>query len=67
MARHEQTHLVCRISGSLMDEYNPPIVLPNGQVYSQLALLGFIDGDRLRCPITEEEFSVQDQRRAFIA
>ena len=27
--------LICRISGEVMDEHNPPVSLPNGQVYSE--------------------------------
>ena len=26
--------LICRISGDVMDEHNPPLVFPNGQSYS---------------------------------
>ena len=31
------SHLVCRISGDMMDEHNPPLMLPNGRVYSRKA------------------------------
>jgi macrophage erythroblast attacher len=33
-AHHVNSSLVCRISGKMMDESNPPLVLPNGYVYS---------------------------------
>lgn len=33
-SHHTNSTLVCRITGKLMDESNPPLVLPNGSVYS---------------------------------
>lgn len=33
-AHHVHSTLVCRISGQIMNEHNPPLVLPNGYVYS---------------------------------
>ena len=30
--------LVCAMSGDVMDEHNPPMLLPNGSVYSTNAL-----------------------------
>lgn len=35
-AHHVNSSLVCRISGRIMDESNPPLVLPSGYVYSTL-------------------------------
>jgi macrophage erythroblast attacher len=35
-AHHVNSSLVCRISGKIMDESNPPLVLPSGYVYSTL-------------------------------
>ncbi|CAI2373316.1 unnamed protein product [Moneuplotes crassus] len=32
------TSLICRISGKLMDENNPPLMLPNSHIYSEKAL-----------------------------
>jgi hypothetical protein len=34
-AHHIHSRLVCRLSGELMNEDNPPMMLPNGQVYSK--------------------------------
>jgi hypothetical protein len=34
-SHHITSCIVCRISGAIMDENNPPMVLPNGHVYSQ--------------------------------
>jgi len=37
-ALHTTSHLVCWISGEIMDFDNPPMVLPNGYAYSKKAL-----------------------------
>lgn len=34
-AHATRSYLICRISGQLMDEHNPPLVLPNGRAYSK--------------------------------
>lgn len=38
-----RSYLVCRISGQLMDDHNPPLVMPNGRAYSKK--VRSIDGD----------------------
>eukprot|EP00871_Galdieria_phlegrea_P004299 jgi/Galph1/4870/GphlegSOOS_G3585.1 len=37
-SHHVHSVLVCRLSGEIMDEHNPPMILPNGNVYSERAL-----------------------------
>ncbi|KAJ9058902.1 GID complex subunit containing RING finger motif [Entomophthora muscae] len=37
-SHHTNSTIVCRITGKLMDESNPPLVLPNGFVYSTKAV-----------------------------
>jgi macrophage erythroblast attacher len=34
-SHHPVSALICRISGEIMDHTNPPMALPNGQVYSE--------------------------------
>eukprot|EP00050_Salpingoeca_kvevrii_P023017 m.136608 g.136608 ORF g.136608 m.136608 type:complete len:139 (+) comp9904_c1_seq2:1250-1666(+) len=34
-AHHDNSQLVCRITGDLMNENNPPMMLPNGCVYGE--------------------------------
>ncbi|CAG8643547.1 14418_t:CDS:2, partial [Acaulospora morrowiae] len=34
MSHHVNSTIVCRISGKIMNENNPPMALPNGYVYS---------------------------------
>ena len=51
MAHQEHSALICRLSGVKMDENNPPVMLPNGQVYSLEALQGIAQNGRVACPI----------------
>jgi macrophage erythroblast attacher len=37
-ARHSRTRLLCRLTGAVLDESNPPLALPNGRVYSRRAV-----------------------------
>jgi len=62
----ERSYLVCRLSGGLMED---PLVLPNGQAYSKAALeqMAASRGDgKVCCPVTHQEFSLKDCKRAFI-
>lgn len=65
----EQTKLRCRITGNLMTENDPPMALPNGQVYSETGLkllAGWRDGGTLlKCPVTGQEFLINEARKCF--
>ena len=37
-SKHVHSKLVCSITREIMDEHNPPMVLPNGAVYSERAV-----------------------------
>ncbi|KAK5671376.1 GID complex subunit containing RING finger motif [Batrachochytrium dendrobatidis] len=68
-SHHVNSCVVCRISGKIMDADNPPLVLPNGQVYSTLALKDIAsrnDGSIL-CPTTGATYHLTETRKAFIA
>jgi len=60
--------LVCRIDGSVMDENNTPLVLPNGYLYSKNALtkMAAEHGGKVKCPMTEQEFPFTECRTAYI-
>ncbi len=66
---HAQSTLICRISGEIMDGTNPPLALPNGQVYGSRALNNIAskspDGNVV-CPITQETFHISDSRPMYI-
>jgi len=60
--------LVCRIDGSVMDENNTPLVLPNGYLYSKNALtkMAAEHGGKVKCPLTGQEFPFSECRTAYI-
>lgn len=67
-ARHVHSVLVCGISKKIMDENNPPMVLPNGNVYGNdaLARISAARNGTVLDPKTNEEFPMSQLRRAFI-
>jgi macrophage erythroblast attacher len=77
-AHHVNSCLVCRISGEIMNEHNPPLVLPNGYVYSRKALeeqaekrqrnsLNSLETESsVICPRTGEVVTLSQCRKAFI-
>lgn len=64
---YEMSRLRCRITGLPMDADNPPLALPNGQVYSAGALTRLAGADQtVRCPVTGAVFPLSDARKCFI-
>ncbi|CEG35788.1 Uncharacterized conserved protein [Plasmopara halstedii] len=68
-AYHPHSRLVCRVTQSVMDERNPPLVLPNGRVYSkqgiELLTQSHADG-MIKCIDTQDEFSPDDVKPVYI-
>jgi len=61
--------IVCRISGEVLDENNPPLVLPNGNAYSKRALEEQAGGDpegKVTCPRTKDRYSWASLTRAYV-
>lgn len=50
------SQLLCALSGDILDEHNPPLVLPNGYAYGERALRAqaAAGGGFVTCPITGE-------------
>lgn len=63
-----QSRLICSISGQIMNEHNPPMMLPNGYIYGELGLKAMAaqNNGRIRCPKTHEEFSIDDLGKVFV-
>lgn len=51
-AKHVHSRLVCAVTKEVMDEHNPPIVLPNGTVYSERAIDQGIVNDSFADPVS---------------
>ncbi|KAG6586674.1 Macrophage erythroblast attacher [Phytophthora cinnamomi] len=68
-AYHPHSRLVCRVTQSAMDEHNPPLVLPNGRVYSkrgiELLTQRSTDG-MIKCMDTHDVFSPTDVKPVYI-
>eukprot|EP00002_Diphylleia_rotans_P036655 TRINITY_DN80_c0_g4_i2.p1 TRINITY_DN80_c0_g4~~TRINITY_DN80_c0_g4_i2.p1 ORF type:complete len:393 (-),score=94.05 TRINITY_DN80_c0_g4_i2:117-1295(-) len=61
--------IVCRISGNIMDEDNPPMMLPNGYVYSRESLqeMASKNGDMVVCPRTGFTCKFSELKKLFIS
>ena len=72
-AKRERSRLVCGITGFLVDEDNPPMVLSNGQVYSKGGLDAIArhseqeGGLVVTCPRTGDVCPLGTAVRAFLA
>lgn len=66
-SHHENSSLVCRQSGERVDEHNPPMMLPNGCVYSQHSLEAMVLRDGIiTCPQTGSVFEMHEAKRVYI-
>lgn len=70
-AHHETSMLICPYTRKLMDANNPPMVLPNGQVYSEEALSKLVVRNKpeivIKCPKSGEEYQITQIRKCFIS
>ena len=67
-ARRSATRLVCRVTGEVMDEKNPPAVFPNGYVYGSNAVERMEREGNVFCPRTGQgPFRKETIRTAFLA
>lgn len=66
--RHENSILVCSISGEIMDENNPPMALPNGNVYSLNALTKLAEENNgvITDPRNRDTVQMNDLTKCFI-
>lgn len=67
-SRHENSILVCSITGEIMDENNPPMAMPKGNVYSRKALAEMADQNDgiIIDPRTEDKARFSELRKCFI-
>lgn len=69
-AYHPHSRLVCRVTHRVMDEHNPPRVLPNGHVYSQDGIDELLKrterSGMIRCVETQELFAVSEIKPVYI-
>lgn len=67
-AHCSQSRLVCNISGQPMNENNPPLALPNGYVYSELALkqMALENCGKITCPRTDQVYDYEKLQKVFV-
>jgi macrophage erythroblast attacher len=67
-SHHENSAIVCRITGEVMNENNPPLVLPNGHVYSEKALRSMAHSSHgvVTCLRTGQSFDISEAKKVFI-
>ncbi|CDW52414.1 macrophage erythroblast attacher [Trichuris trichiura] len=68
IGRVSHSKLICAYSGEILNENNPPFVLPNGMVYGQSSLLAIAaenDG-KIVCPRTKQRYSLKEADRVFV-
>ncbi|XP_019151641.1 PREDICTED: macrophage erythroblast attacher [Ipomoea nil] len=68
-SKQHHSKLVCYITKELMDTENPPLVLPNGYVYSTKALedMAKKNDGRITCPRTSFTCNYTDLVKAYIS
>ncbi|MCO5587075.1 hypothetical protein L7F22_041021 [Adiantum nelumboides] len=68
-SKHIHSKLVCYITKELMDEHNPPQVLPNGYVYSTNALeeMARLNDGKITCPRTGLVCNFSELSKAYIS
>ena len=67
-AHCSQSRLFCFISGTPLNENNHPMMLPNGFIYGENALIKMAtenDG-QIVCPRTKEIFSFTDAEKVYV-
>ncbi|GES77038.1 hypothetical protein RCL_jg25926.t1 [Rhizophagus clarus] len=69
LSHHVNSTIVCRLSGEIIDEDNPPMSLPNGYVYSLKALeeMSSKNNGQIKCPRTEKVYDFKDLKKVFIS
>lgn len=62
-----QSRLICRVTGLPLNEHNLPMMLPNGQIFGQLAVPEITREDgAVVCPITNTKFSNPKVEKVFV-
>ncbi|KAK7109494.1 E3 ubiquitin-protein transferase MAEA-like isoform X2 [Littorina saxatilis] len=62
------SRLICTISGHSLNEHNPPMMLPNGNIYglSALTKIASDNDNQVVCPRTRQVFSLDEAEKVFV-
>lgn len=63
-----QSKLICSITGQLLNEHNPPMMLPNGYIYGEIGLRAMAakNNGRIRCPKTQVEYGLEEIEKVYV-
>lgn len=62
-----QSRLICRVTGLPLNEHNLPMMLPNGQIYGQLAIPQITNENGVVvCPVTKQPFCEPKIEKVFV-
>lgn len=62
-----QSRLICRMTGLPLNEHNLPMMLPNGQIFGQLAIPEITkENGVVVCPITNTKFTTPKIEKVFV-
>ncbi|XP_074641551.1 E3 ubiquitin-protein transferase MAEA-like isoform X2 [Tubulanus polymorphus] len=63
-----QSRLICGIGNKPMNENNPPMMLPNGQVYGLESLTAMAEANegKIVCVRTKEIYNLEDAEKVFV-
>jgi macrophage erythroblast attacher len=65
-AHVENSRLICVKTGEQLNDKNPPIILPNGRVYSENAIQEMTSGNKVTCPRTGNEFNLNQTKKLYV-
>ena len=67
-AHCSQSRLICYISGEILNENNQPLMLPNGNVYGERALVKMAaeNEGRVVCPREKKVFNLSDAKKVYV-
>lgn len=69
-SHHVNSTLICRVTGRVMNDDDPPLVLPNGAVYSSSGIMELARASppgQVTDPASGVSFNVADARKMFIS
>ncbi|KAM3957992.1 E3 ubiquitin-protein transferase Katazuke [Aphomia sociella] len=65
-AHCSHSRLLCRVTKLPLNEHNPPMVLPNGQVYGEKAINEMVKLGSIVCPKTKEVFPIKSVEKVYV-
>ena len=66
-SQHPVSALICRVTNEIMDHLNPPLALPNGQIYSDKAIYQHLNNNgKILDPQSNQEYKPETLKKVYI-